>query len=1140
MELSSQISSSQLKETFAQESQQHLDLLHSLIAKLENSLHDIDQLVQPSHTTEEIIRINRLLQESATKADFYKPNSLFVKLSCRLEQVICQLGDRQFVPIIDPIIQELLQKILTIMSQLIDDYCQESSDHQLNNRIKAEREGQVAQLLSNLDTASVNKLDKHYQNEFLDLANLSIAEGLDNDPFSIDTDSEALCLFDLDLDQSQSLDLDLNQTLSLELHSSLGSSSSLEPETNLDQEIITPDFTFNSLNAQIEELVVVKALEDSQKSMESVYPTNNSLPMPELLVNIFHETAKENLLGNDDETELQGTVWNYQQEDLTTVAEIIDDWQNPHLPETGAIADHSFSRQSISTEIIDEMQEVEPITVQNFFNQSVDQLVEESISDLSDEMLGLVDSSEEDDFFWHGSKTTNSGLESDFFSLPPDSPSDYLPDWEMSNLADIEQIREVQRIAEAEQVNQFAQRDFNSSDIDTAIEESPIYQNYQTSAIAMIGDRHEHDLEIVEARSAGQTGQMIEIPRYQYEDPYIQATDPLSYQPEPSGMVLDNYSHGAELGQDPTIRVQLTQLEALGDLSEEIAIRNSNLDVYLAEMRRLYDTAQRNLHVMATNDEPSSAASQQSAIASLHNNFDQLVGLINHTEQQTKVMVQDIYHLRRSFQLVLKHPISSFVGKFPRILRELSLQHGKQVELIVQGADISIERSLSDVVAQSLDLLLINAFEHGIETIEERQLQGKSPQGKIEVIATQVDAQTTITVRDDGHGLHISDLPRIVKSKLQTTQTKLQEIGGCLTMQSWSNQGSEFTLILNNSCSVTEVIVITINQISMAINSNLIAEVIPIDKKHPNPMSSQLMWNNHPIPLVNLDTFFQLNCRNTSVEANTAYSSAHQWSAYQEQLPAFLIVDYQNHLFALQTDGCTYKQDGIFQQVAGDILLPQMFSGTVILGDGRAIPLLSPSELISRCVRSHADYIERESAHNDPLHNINSLSDFFDPSDDRTEPENLESSGLFVNGTEVSQPSHVKKISPRVLIVESSANVRRYLAMTLNKFGFVTEQVQNVKEAIAFINPNPKNSPQIKPNIDVVVSDLDLENIDGFQFIAQIRANYSSKVLPIVILTSRNSDRNQQLALEYGANAYFSKPYREQELITTLQKLASP
>ena len=217
----------------------------------------------------------------------------------------------------------------------------------------------------------------------------------------------------------------------------------------------------------------------------------------------------------------------------------------------------------------------------------------------------------------------------------------------------------------------------------------------------------------------------------------------------------------------------------------------------------------------------------------------------------------------------------------------------------------------------------------------------------------------------------------------------------------------------------------------------------------------------------------------------------------------------------------------------------------MILGSNQAVPLLNPAELTSNSFQSiggvtSSDQFPRH------LDNLHSLSDFFDGGDTilSTErhlerelarshkSENLESSGLFTSDLGVAQTA--RHNPPRVLIVESSANVRRYLAMTLSRSGFLTEQAQDGKQAIAYL----RECLATKQNVDLVITDLEMPHMQGFNLLSNIRADIDMQNLPIVVLTS-NNESDQKLALELGANAYFRKPYREQELVAKLHKIIS-
>jgi CheY-like chemotaxis protein len=291
----------------------------------------------------------------------------------------------------------------------------------------------------------------------------------------------------------------------------------------------------------------------------------------------------------------------------------------------------------------------------------------------------------------------------------------------------------------------------------------------------------------------------------------------------------------------------------------------------------------------------------------------------------------------------------------------------------------------------------------------------------------------------------------------------------------------------------------------------------------------------------------QSNLQSSSQSAQSTNLSESQKPS--QAIPSLLVIHYENDLFALQTDGCWHDQEATFHQMEGNICLPHIFLGTVVLGSNQAVALLNPAELVSQCLRSDAHVSGSQEMYSN-FENLSSLSDFFSAGDTPSfssapadsisarnlvrspEPENLESSGLFTN--ELVKPP-VKPQQPRVLIVESSANVRRYLAMMLTKSGFLTEQVQDGKEAIAFL----KNCLEIKTKVDVVITDLEMPHMDGFKLLSSVLVDDDLQNLPIIVLTEKNNENDRKLALDLGAKAYLCKPYREHELVEKLHQVIS-
>ncbi len=116
-----------------------------------------------------------------------------------------------------------------------------------------------------------------------------------------------------------------------------------------------------------------------------------------------------------------------------------------------------------------------------------------------------------------------------------------------------------------------------------------------------------------------------------------------------------------------------------------------------------------------------------------------------------------------------------------------------------------------------------------------------------------------------------------------------------------------------------------------------------------------------------------------------------------------------------------------------------------------------------------------------------------------------------------------------VMVVDDSINVRRFLALTLEKAGYRVEQAKDGQDALEKF--------QAGLPIQTVVCDIEMPRLDGFGFLAQFKSNPGFKHIPVVMLTSRSGDKHRQLAMNLGATAYFSKPFREQELLQTLARL---
>jgi two-component system, chemotaxis family, sensor histidine kinase and response regulator PixL len=175
------------------------------------------------------------------------------------------------------------------------------------------------------------------------------------------------------------------------------------------------------------------------------------------------------------------------------------------------------------------------------------------------------------------------------------------------------------------------------------------------------------------------------------------------------------------------------------------------------------------------------------------------------------------------------------------------------------------------------------------------------------------------------------------------------------------------------------------------------------------------------------------------------------------------------------------------------VSLPTGFAGCTILGDGRIVPLVDAISLLT--------WIEDQQASSTKL-----------PAWDDLPP--------------VAEPANAAAM---IMVVDDSINVRRFLALTLEKAGFRVEQAKDGQHALEKL--------QAGLPVQAVICDVEMPRLDGFGFLAHVKSKPEFKQIPVVMLTSRSGDKHRNLAMTLGATEYFSKPFREHELLQTLKRL---
>jgi two-component system, chemotaxis family, sensor histidine kinase and response regulator PixL len=207
----------------------------------------------------------------------------------------------------------------------------------------------------------------------------------------------------------------------------------------------------------------------------------------------------------------------------------------------------------------------------------------------------------------------------------------------------------------------------------------------------------------------------------------------------------------------------------------------------------------------------------------------------------------------------------------------------------------------------------------------------------------------------------------------------------------------------------------------------------------------------------------------------------------------------QARLIGLPVDRCWGEQTATLHTIAGDLPLPIGFSSCTILVDGRVVPLVNMPDLLHWLALEPPD-----SAASIP------------PPVSRVD--------------RVAMPDQ-PPAAPLILIVDDSVNLRHLLALTLERAGYQVAQAEDGQAALQLLASGVP--------VAAILCDLEMPRLDGWGFLTQLRANSQLAQPPVTLLTARPDDHYRQRALQLGAIAYLTKPYREQDLLNTVAQMVA-
>jgi len=460
-------------------------------------------------------------------------------------------------------------------------------------------------------------------------------------------------------------------------------------------------------------------------------------------------------------------------------------------------------------------------------------------------------------------------------------------------------------------------------------------------------------------------------------------------------------------------------------------------------------------------------------------------------------------------------PFLRVVPRLRRMVRQLSNELGKKVELYLANVDGEMDRSVMEQMLAPLEHMIRNSIDHGIEAEEERLKLGKPEAGAISIGLVREGGDILLQLSDDGRGLNIESIRQraiqlglmaetsdlsdqeviqfIFQPSFSTTEevtqvsgrgvgmdvvsSQVRELGGSIQTVTRKSEGTQFSIRLPFTVSVNRALMIDIGEDRYALPLNSVDGVVRV--------SSMELEHYYRFPDARLEY------------AGGRYEVRYLGSLLSDELTpkvdmsvesVFLVlVHSETRLYAVQVDRLAGSSEIVVKSLGPQFSKVPGLSGATLLGDGRVVVILDLLALLRAQVATKVGV---------EIH------------DSRDE----------ANLSEV----------PTVMVVDDSVTVRKVASRFLEREGF---QVVTARDGIEAMKLLQENQP------DIMLLDIEMPRMDGFEVARRVKANEELKQIPIIMITSRTGEKHRERALDLGVEGYLGKPYQEEELLEAMTTL---
>lgn len=467
---------------------------------------------------------------------------------------------------------------------------------------------------------------------------------------------------------------------------------------------------------------------------------------------------------------------------------------------------------------------------------------------------------------------------------------------------------------------------------------------------------------------------------------------------------------------------------------------------------------------------------------------------------------------------VLMLPFASLLEIFPKLVRDLSRDRGKEIDLTMEGTEIEIDRRILEEMKDPLIHLVRNCIDHGIEEPSVRERKKKPIRGKVIIsVAQQNGKRVAISVADDGAGidlgnvcstavklgiisqqeadkLSVEDILRLIfESGVSTSpiitdvsgrglglaivREKAETLGGSISVETVADIGTTFRVVLPLTLATFRGVLVRVGEHRFVLPTGNVERVMRVEKSEVKTVENRetVPVDGQPVSFAWLADVLE-RPRDRSTDSSRKYVQV-------------VVVSSPHKRIAFGVDELLNEQEVLVKNLGKQLSRVRNVAGATMLPSGNVIPILNIPDLMKSAVRM---------------------------------------GGVAVTETPVAaQEERLQRKS--ILVVEDSITARTLVKSILESAGYDVKTAVDGADAFTQLRTG---------EFDIVVSDVDMPRMNGFDLTARIRADKKLSELPVVLVTALESREDRERGIDVGANAYIVKSsFDQSNLLEVVRRL---